>query len=177
MSDPEPSRKSAGRLKRWLLEAAVFVAIFLAIQAWQQRDVPRGEAPGVVGTLADGQPFELGAWRASHAGSVVALHFWAEWCPICKSEQGGVSAVARDWPVVTVAMQSGKADMVNAYLKKNRLAWTTVVDDTGRISSEYGLKGVPAFVVIDRRGIVRSVSTGYTTELGMRARLAWAAYF
>jgi thiol-disulfide isomerase/thioredoxin len=160
-------------LKRWLLEAGLFLAVFLAIQAWQQRDVPAGPAPVTVGTLADGLSFDLSAWRARHPGRPVALHFWAEWCPICATEEGSVSSVAADWPVMTVAMQSGSADQVARHLKDKGLAWPALVDSDGHIAAAYGLKGVPAFIVIDRQGVIRSVSVGYTSELGMRLRLWW----
>ena len=34
--------------------------------------------------------------------------------------------------------------------------------------------GVPAFVIVDPAGAIRSVSLGYTTGWGLRARLRWA---
>jgi thiol-disulfide isomerase/thioredoxin len=165
------------RILRWLVDIALFAVIFLVVQAWQQRDIPSGKAPQTGGYLATGEDFCLNDWREHHPGKVVALHFWANWCPICKAEEGSITAVAKDWPVITVAMQSGPADKVTKHLKNEGLDWATLVDDTGRISADYGLKGVPAFVVIDEKGIIRSVSTGYTSELGMRVRLWWADYF
>ena len=169
--------KPSRRWQRWLLDAAIFLAVFLAIQAWQQRDVPSGPAPVTTGSLADGRGFDLNAWRAGHPDGPVALHFWAEWCPICSTEEGSIASVSADWPVMTVAMQSGGADQVARHLAKKGLAWPALVDADGRIAAAYGLKGVPAFVVIDSRGTIRSVSTGYTTELGMRLRLWWARHF
>lgn len=130
-----------------------------------------------MGKLANGEEFSLGAWRTAHAESAVALHFWAEWCPICATEAGSVTAVAEDWPVMTIAMQSGAAEQVASYLRGQGLSWPALVDADGRVTASYGLKGVPAFVVIDHRGVIRSVSTGYTTELGMRLRLWWAERF
>lgn len=168
-------RTMATKWRRWLLEIVLFAGMFIAIQAWQQRDVPRGPAPVTAGTLADGQVFDLSAWRQRHPDTPVALHFWAEWCPICSTEEGSITAVAGDWPVMTVAMQSGTADQVRQHLRDKGLAWPALVDADGRIAAAYGLKGVPAFVVIGRDGAIRSVSTGYTSELGMRARLWWAA--
>lgn len=169
-----PSR--AG-LRRLLVDVVLIVAVVLGIQAWQQRDVPTGAAPDIVGTLADGRDFDLARWRADYPGRPVALHFWAEWCPICGKEEGSVSAVLAGWPVMTVAMQSGPAPEVADHLRRRHLSWPAVVDAEGRIAAAYGLKGVPAFVVIDRHGAIRSVSTGYTTELGMRLRMWWAARF
>lgn len=169
-----PSRAS---LKRWTLEILLFLAIFAAIQVWQRRDVPSGPAPEVRGKLLNGQDFKLDDWRRSHAGQPVALHFWAEWCPICKTEEGSVSAVARDWPVMTIVMQSGGSAQILDYLHNKQLAWPALVDADGGITGAFGLKGVPAFIVIDGQGMIRSVSVGYTSELGMRARLWWAAKF
>lgn len=161
-------------LKRLLLDAVLVIAVVFGIQAWQQRDVPAGPAPAIAGELAGGGTFDLASWRASYPGRPVALHFWAEWCPICTKEEGSVSAILADWPVMTVAMQSGSAAQVAAHLRGKSLAWPALVDADGRIAAAYGLKGVPAFIVIDRDGRIRSVSTGYTTELGMRLRLWWA---
>lgn len=172
-SPAKPSR----RWKSWLLEAAIFLAVFVAIQAWQQRDVPTGPAPATAGRLADGRNFDLIAWRASHPDRPVALHFWAEWCPICATEESSVSSVAADWPVMTVAMQSGTGEEVARHLADKGLAWPALVDGDGRIAAGYGLKAVPAFVVIDRNGTIRSISTGYTSELGMRLRLWWVDRF
>ncbi|MFA5080992.1 MAG: protein disulfide oxidoreductase [Hydrogenophilaceae bacterium] len=170
-------RPSRASLKRWLWDAVLLLAVFLAIQAWQQRDVAEGPAPATVGSLADGQAFDLATWRASHPGRPVALHFWAEWCPICTTEEGSITSVSEDWPVMTVAMQSGTANQVASHLDKKGLTWPALVDLDGRIAAAYGLKGVPAFVVIGPEGGIRSVSTGYTSELGMRLRLWWAGRF
>jgi predicted DsbA family dithiol-disulfide isomerase len=71
-------------------------------------------------------------------------------------------------------MQSGDAAAVAQVLAARGLDWTTAVDADGRIAGRYGLRGVPAFVVLDREGRIRSVSVGYTTEWGIRARLWWA---
>jgi thiol-disulfide isomerase/thioredoxin len=166
--------KMATRWRRWLLEIALMGAVFIGIQAWQQRDIPVGPAPAIAGQRADGRAFDLAGWRAGHPGRPVALHFWAEWCPICSAEEGSISSVAADWPVMTVAMQSGSADRVRRHLREKGLDWPALVDADGGIAAAYGLKGVPAFVVLDPAGNIRSVSVGYTTEWGMRFRL-WRA--
>ncbi|MFZ5482914.1 MAG: protein disulfide oxidoreductase [Pseudomonadota bacterium] len=167
-------RLNGRKALRWLIEAGLVVAVFFAIQAWQQRDVPAGPAPEFMGILADGSPISLTEWRLRHPGRAMGLHFWAEWCPICATEESSISALMADYPVLTVAMQSGPAPQVAAYLAKQGLPWPAVVDADGQISRRYGLKGVPALVVIDPAGQIRSVSTSYTTSIGMRIRLWWA---
>lgn len=180
---PSPSEAPADappspRFKRWrryAIEAAIFIAVLLAIQAWQARDVPAGPAPAFEAALADGSHSSFAAWRVAHAGKVTGLYFWADWCPICKAQEGSIESLRQDWPVLTVAMQSGDTPAVAKVLATRELDWQTAIDNDGRIAASYGLRGVPAFVVIAPDGSIRSVAVGYTTEVGMRLRLWWAA--
>ena len=118
----------------------------------------------------------LAQWRAAHPGQPVALHFWAEWCPICKLEEHSVSRVSRDWPVLTVAMQSGDVAAVRRVLGQRSLEWATVIDPDGSVAASYGFRAVPAFVAIGSDGRIRATSVGYTSEIGMRLRLWWARW-
>lgn len=159
----------------------MLAALLWAAHAWQTRDVPSGPAPdfSAAAVLPPGRAAaELGLaqWRAAHPGRPVALHFWASWCGICRLEQHSVTRVAARWPVLTVATQSGPAPTVHGVQAQRQLPWATVADPDGRLLSRYGLKAVPAFVVIDADGQLASVSVGYTSELGMRLRLWWASW-
>ncbi len=169
----EPARKPP-RWRRWAIEIGIFVAVFFAIQAWMARDVPAGAAPDFATVGADGRALSLAEWRAAHPGEAVGVYFWADWCPICTAQQGTIDGVQADYPVLTVAMQSGDAAAVNKVLAERGLDWTTAIDTDGRIAQAYGLRGVPAFVIVDPAGKIRSVSLGYTTGWGLRARLWWA---
>jgi len=158
----------------WAVEVMLVVLVFLAVQWWHSRDVPVGRAPAFTAPMADGRSGSLDDWRAEHPGKPVAVYFWATWCPICKMQEGSVDALRADWPVLTVAMQSGNASAVATFLRERRLDWPAAIDADGRIASRYGLHAVPAMVVVDGRGEIRSVMVGYTTGLGMRLRLWWA---
>lgn len=167
-----------GRWRGHLGTLALLLAVWLGASAWQTRAVPAGAAPGFSASAVAAQAgaqLTLAQWRAAHAGRPVALNFWAEWCAICKLEQGNVSRVAADWPVLTVALRSGEAEQVRRELARRGLPWATVVDPQGTLAARYGVAAVPAFIVIDADGRVRGASVGYTTELGMRLRLWWAA--
>lgn len=165
------------RWKNHLGTVALVAAVVVGMQLWQTRDVPSGPAPDGPVTLlkADGRTVQttLAAWRRAHPGQPVALHFWAEWCPICRTEEHSITRLARDWPVLTVAMQSGEAAQVQRVLQQRQLPWPTVLDPRGVWAQRHGIKAVPGFVVVDAHGQLRTPSAGYTTEIGMRLRLWW----
>ncbi len=181
MLKPFMTRSAAHWRKNWksyLLQFGLLVAVVLAVQAWQTRHVPAGPAPDLAISVLqpDGTTSSttLNQWRQAHPGQAVALHLWAEWCPICRAEESSVTRLAQDWPVLTVAMQSGPAAKVKQVQQQRQLPWQTAVDTRGELTRAFGFQSVPSFVVIDGQGQLRSASAGYTTELGMRLRLWWA---
>lgn len=164
---------------RWFLRRAcellLIAAVVLAVQAWRTRDVPDGALPNFTVLLADGRYTTFDDWRAEHADDgAMALYFWAEWCPICRTVQGSIDAITQDWPVLTVAMQSGDAAVVRELLDERGLDWPTVVDQHGRLAADMRIPGVPAMLIVDRGGRIRFSEIGFSTETGLRLRLWWA---
>jgi thiol-disulfide isomerase/thioredoxin len=162
------------RWVRWPLELGLLAALVLGISAWRAAGVPAGEAPPFQARLADGGAVSLSDWRDRHPGRATALYFWAEWCPVCKLQEGSVEALRGDWPLLTVALQSGDAVAVRRHLHARGIGWDTAVDEKGALAAQYGVRGVPALIVIGPDGRIRFAEIGYTSEIGMRARLWWA---
>lgn len=150
-----------------VLNAVVLLLILLLLRAYTQRGVIEGEAPMISAQLLDGKKIELTEYR----GAPVLVHFWASWCGICRLEEDSIDAISQDYPVVTVAMKSGRDDEIKQYLKKQNLSFPTIADPLGTIASEYGVKGVPASFILDSEGIIRFVEVGYSSETGLRLRL------
>jgi thiol-disulfide isomerase/thioredoxin len=126
--------------------------------------------PPIAETLTDGSAFD----SRQLAGRPSLVYFWATWCPVCAAEQGTISGLVEDHPVLTVAMQSGEAAEVAKHLAAEGLEWRTIADADGRLARRFGVAGVPAVFVLDGSGRIRFVARGYTTGLGLRARL-WLA--
>lgn len=104
------------------------------------------------------------------------IYFWAEWCGICRSIQGNVTAVLHDYPSATVAVRSGDDQAVIAYMTAKRLVWPTVNDSDGSIAQRYGVNTVPALLFLNGNGDIVFSSVGYISEWGLRFRL-WLAQF
>jgi thiol-disulfide isomerase/thioredoxin len=174
-SEQAPQQQPIARWKRWSLEALIAVFIIVAVQFWQARDLPEGLAPWLGGTLADGRSADLAAVLKASGGRPVLVSFWASWCPICKAEEGNINAVARDWPTLTVAMQSGERMAVAMHLHERELRFAALVDADGGMAREWNVRGVPTHFIVDSHGVIRYQSAGYATEWGLRARLWWIA--
>jgi thiol-disulfide isomerase/thioredoxin len=177
-------RRQRANWKSHLGTVALVLAVFFGVQAWQTRHV--AAAPDLsmmvewINTSGVHQSGTLGQALASirrQPGQAVALHYWADWCPICRTEETSITQLHQDWPVLTIAMQSGPLAAVNRVQQQRGLPWNTVIDETGRLTRSHGFKAVPAFAVLDAHGRLRAPTVGYTTETGMRLRLWWATVF
>ena len=164
---------SASRTARWktnLIWMLAIVLVYFGVRAWQTRDLPQGPAPQLQGVLLDGRGFDLAQTR----GAPMLVYFWASWCPICRVSDGAIDALSRDYPVVTIAMQSGSDAEVSKFLREEGLRFPVLNDPEGVLAREWRVRGVPAGFIIDRNGDIRFVEMGFTSGWGWRARL-WLA--
>lgn len=149
------------------IQLLLMLLIYLAARAWMQRDMVSGASPDINARGLQGEVLRL----SDLPDRPVLIHFWATWCPICEFEQGAINKVDEDWPVISVAMQSGDADEVAGYMQQHQLQWQTVIDESGAIAERFGVTGVPASFVIDADNNIRFKETGLTSSWGLRLRL------
>jgi len=162
-----PSRKT---YLRWLRDLSVVVLVVLAVQWWQARDMPRGEAPALVGAGLQGQPMSLGAFR----GKPVLVYFWANWCPVCRFTSDSIASISEDYAVLTVASTSGDVAEVSAFMQEKGLNMPVMMDESGDLARRWDVYGLPAIFIVDSQGMIDHASMGYASEIGLRIRLMLA---
>lgn len=173
MEPAPPSRRRFGlAVEIWL-----FLLAFVALQFWQGRDMQAGTLPPITGRLADGRTVSLDAILHESGGRPLLLYVWSATCPVCRAQEGTIAGIAEDWPVLTLAMQSGEAAAVAKFMQERRLTYPALVDARGELAWSLGVRATPAWFVVDRNGAVRFSGLGYTTGWGLRARLWWAQAF
>lgn len=170
MKQSTESKPAKRPLRRWLGDVLLILVVFIAIHWWQTRPLASGPAPPLSGWSAQGARLDIEQFR----GQPVLVYFWATWCPICRAEQGGMRSIAEDYPVISVAMQSGDAAEVREYLREHRLDYPAIPDPRGETASLWGVDSVPTSFIVGPDGEIRHSTVGFTTESGLRARL-WAA--
>jgi peroxiredoxin len=118
------------------------------------RPLPGETAPKFTVSDLDGKSLALSDLR----GRVVVVNFWATWCPTCAGELSDFQALwqayqARDVVFVGIAMQEEEMD-VRELASLVGVSFPLALDQGNRISSAYGVTGVPETFVIDPEGRV-----------------------
>ena len=155
-----------------LLTWVGIIALVVGMQFAVNRNLVSGEPPAIAGTTLSGDSFSL----AQLHGKPSVIYFWASWCSICGGMQNTIQNVATDYPLISLAMQSGALPEVKQYMAEQKFSVPTLNDENGQIAQAFGVTGVPALFVLGRDGKIRYATMGYTTELGLRLRI-WLAGF
>lgn len=162
--------------QRWLrltLQTISLLLLLLALRAWMQQGMVDGPVPELQGSLLNGESYSV----STDTRRPLLVHFWASWCPVCILEQETIQAISDNYPVITIAMQSGEAYEVAEYMRQESLQFPVINDPHGILSKRFGVRAVPSsFIVADNNMIVFR-ETGYTTGIGLRLRLWLAQYW
>lgn len=131
--------------------------------------LPRGferieASPAPMASFQDqnGKSENIGTFK----GKVVILNLWATWCAPCVRELPSLNRLAdrldgNRAAVLAISQDKGGHAVTRPYLQKlsvpNLLAFT---DPTGRLSREFGARGLPTTMIIDALGRVVARAEG-----------------
>jgi peroxiredoxin len=166
----KPPKDWRRRLLRWSVEGAFLLLALYLIHLWQTWDTVKGTAPALSEATLSGERFSLDQER----GRPLLVYFWASWCPVCGITSGNIDRLSQNHAVITVAMQSGSDAELRRHLETEALNFSAISDPDGRIANRWHVKGVPTLYILDKQNRIRSTTVGYTSSLGLRARL-WLA--
>lgn len=109
---------------------------------------------------------------SDYRGQVVVLNFWASWCPPCIAEMGEFQELHDElvesgsgvlFLINQIDGRQEKVETGTAYLAKNKLTMTNLLDFGSVGRQIFGIPGLPTTVVIDAGGYLSSYVVGGTT--------------
>jgi peroxiredoxin len=135
------------------------------------RLLPGQPAPDFTLSLLDGSTLTFSELR----GQVAVVNFWATWCPPCEDELPDLETVWAEYQAqgvvfVGVAFQEEEAE-VRDMASRFGLTYLLGLDEGDRISTAFGITGVPETFVVDSQGQVAYVHIGPVTAGELRGEL------
>ncbi|WP_027857928.1 TlpA family protein disulfide reductase [Marinobacterium jannaschii] len=158
------------RWQRWGLELIVVIALFIAIDQWRSRDLlESGDRVGPERLVTlDQQVAEL-----VPPGQPVLVYFFAPWCSVCKLSIGNLQSLQKDNPeleIRLVALDYSSRAEVLAFIDGQKLSFPVLMGDAG-LAKRWHIKAYPTYYLIGDDSRIVSRNMGYSSELGLRARL------
>ncbi len=162
------------KLLRILREIAIFAFVLwiasTAISWWRAPRLDSTTLPHITGTLIDGTPFDSDTYK----GRPVLIHFWGTWCPVCRQEAPNIAAVARRYPVLTIAVNSRSDEHIRAWLRDHAIDYPVLNDPSGRWAARFKVSVYPTNFIYDTSGKLKFTEVGYSTTAGLLARMKMA---
>jgi len=115
------------------------------------------------------RPVTLASYRGQKP---VLMDFWASWCGPCRMSMPGLQELQdkfKERGLEVLSINQGDApDLVREFIGRKKYTFHVVLDRDGQVGSQYGIRAIPAMVLVDKDGLVRWLRVGYSeheTEL------------
>lgn len=151
-------------------ELLILTIVFSAFSAYLQRDMIDGKAPQLSATGILGETLNL-----IDTEQPTLVYFWGSWCGYCKVTSPMVHAVAQDYRVISLAVESGSDAEIKQYMLQHDIDFPTI-NDTQRIHKKWGVRAFPSIYIIDKAGDIKFVTTGLSSSWGLKLRM-WLTEF
>lgn len=161
------------KLRRWFKEIGlfVFIAIFFSVgvDLWRQQSIPVANAPNIIGKAIDGKSVDI--FEISKEKPVI-VYFWATWCPVCKFVSPTINLMNKvdSYEVIGISISSGTDERIKKYLEAHHYDFSNLNDLRGLKSKAWGIKVTPMIAIV-KDGEIQFVTTGFTTPIGLLARI------
>ena len=155
----------------WLFPALLLLVLLVGCE--QNATAVKTDSPAPAFTLErlDGPVVRF---PEQYRGKVVALRFWADWCPYCHTEMQALEPVYRqhrDRGLAILAVNVLQPpETVRPFVQKLGISYEVLLDPQGEVTRSYGVMGLPMTFIVDRQGVIRARIVGEsTTEVFARA--------
>lgn len=128
--------------------------------------------PGGALTEASAEDFE--SILVGARGRPVVVNVWASWCPPCRSEAPLLERAANDYDGQVVFIGVASRDSrgaANDFMDRYGLSYPNLLDTSGDIRRELGMRAFPTTYVFDRDGTILAADVSGVSEQTLAAQL------
>lgn len=161
-------RQSAGLLHApsppWLFPTLLLLALLAGCE--QNVTAVKTDAPAPAFTLErlDGPAVRF---PEQYRDQVVAIRFWADWCPYCHAEMQALEPVYRQYRDRGLAILAVNVlqplETVRPFVQGLGISYEVLLDPQGEVTRGYGVMGLPMTFIVDRQGVIRARIVGEST--------------
>lgn len=122
-----------------------------------------------VGTFATWKPVtavsgSVPANMTALRGKVVVLDFWASWCGACKLLSPHLSKLHTTYSsqgLQVIGLTTDEVKIASKAVQAQGMSYAVASDANETAMAAYGVKVLPTLFVIDKKGVIREVFTGF----------------
>lgn len=150
--------KQTGGLRLW---STIFFMTFLLVSTGSHAGTTKPGAPELGIPDIDGKQVNLSQYR----GKVVAVNFWATWCPPCREELPSMQHTYEQLKgkgFVILAVNIGEPwDTVTPFVTQLKLSFPVLLDQENLMMQRWKAMGLPTTYIVGRDGnIVKRITGG-----------------
>lgn len=146
----------------------LLILVLLMFLAGCEQDLPALKigvpAPAFVLDRLDGASVRF---PDQYRNQVVAIRFWADWCPFCRAEMTALEPVYRQYRdrglVILAVNVLQPPETVRPFVSQLGISYDVLLDWQGEATRRYQVMALPVTYLIDRQGIVRARFIGEST--------------
>jgi thiol-disulfide isomerase/thioredoxin len=152
------------------MDVAMIITVFVLVHLWQTRGLPDAEHT---------PPLELGWLDDRRAESVFVsgqpgvIYFFAPWCFYCRHSIDNLDELVASQKLAwarLVALEYVSLDEVRDFLHETGVDLPVLLGGP-QTTSDWQIRAFPTYFVIDANGNIVSRSVGYSTKIGLQARV------
>ncbi len=111
-----------------------------------------------------------------YRGQVVAIRFWADWCPFCRTEMTALEPVYRQYRdrglVILAVNVLQPPETVRPFVDQLGISYDVLLDRQGEVTRRSQVMALPVTYLVDRRGVVRTQFVGESTPEAFAKEIA-----
>ncbi len=169
-SADKPTQNRWAKVRSFLLNAALVVAVFAAVTAYQSRNMlpaDREAAPELRAVTLAGPTYTLG----EATGRPALVYFFAPWCRICGASADNLERLRRwgdeeDLEIIAVALDWSSAEEVRAYAERHQLSMPVLLADAV-VRQQWQVQAYPSYYVLDDQHRITRRDIGYSSQFGL----------